>query len=672
LDEAAMKRARRALGLSISVPLLLARPALADDCQRDPKHSETCKPVEVVVTGTRTPESSQRATVRTDFVTRQEAQRRGATSVAEALAGEPSLQVNPGNYGYLGRPSGAMMQGLDADRVLVLEDGERVVGDRDGVVDLSEMPLADVERIEYVTGPTSSLYGTNALGGVINVVSAPPQVLGPSARYRAEGRWSGEALASASGAYRHDDDWLVLDTSLHHRPGVVRQPDKPDLIAPQWFSTLVGFRAGTRPARRVELKLRARWVRDRSEGLESESVPGLGVYLLDLPEVTDRFLLRAQETLELAGGTRIDFSLTRNYYIDESRRDRQNSPLDERRRRELSNQGLETIVTVPESGKRTWVFGLRSDAEHFSQMLTRVQPDLSEEHVTEIQPRLLATGALYGQLGWKVTDRWTLMPGGRAELHDRYGVVAAPRLATAYQLADGVNARVALGRGFRAPSAKEFGFQFDHSALGYRILGNSALRPESSWGLTGDVTARSPRWRLRAGGFGNEVRDLISVDFAPEQRTAGIIDYIYRNVERAHTAGADVSGRFKALESLAFEADYAYLWTLDDATGDPLPNRPSHTVTLAGLLELAKVSASLRCRVVSSAFSGRIDDVARRSPGFALLDARLAYQLFPTLSLYAGALDLTDARRRPFDVTDTRPLIGREFYLGFTGDAPSD
>jgi outer membrane receptor for ferrienterochelin and colicins len=408
------------------------------------------------------------------------------------------LSVNPGNYGYLGRPSGAQMQGLDADRVLVLEDGERVVGDKDGVVDLAELPLVDVERIEYVTGPTSSLYGTNALGGVINVVSAPPQVLGASARYRAEGRSSGEALASASGAYRHDDDWFVLDTSFHHRPSIARQPDLPDLVAPKWRSTLLGLRAGTRLSRHAELKLRGRWVRDHSDGLESEPVPDLGRYLIDLPETTDRFLLRAQETLELAGGARVDFSLTRNWFFDDSRRDRRNSPLDELRKRKLTNQGLEAIVTLPEGRTRTWVLGLRSDAEHYSQDLTRTLPDLSEQHVTEIQPRLLATGALYGQLGWKATERWTVMPGARAELHDRYGLVAAPRLATAYQFSDQLSGRIALGRGFRAPTAKEIGFQFDHSALGYRILGNTSLRPESSWGLTSDVTG--PFQALAAAG----------------------------------------------------------------------------------------------------------------------------------------------------------------------------
>lgn len=663
---------RRGSALGVTLALLCARPALGEDCKSDPKNPERCKPVEVVVTGTRTPESSQRATVRTDFVTRKEAERRGATSVAEALQGEPTLQVNPENYGYLGRPSGAQMQGLDADRVLVLEDGERVVGDQDGVVDLSQLPLADVERIEYVTGPTSSLYGTNALGGVINVVSAPPQTLGPSARYRGEGRSNGEALASASGAYRRDDDWLVLDASLHHRPSIQRQPERPDLLAPTWRSSLVGLRFGTRLTRRVELKLRARWVRDKSDGLESQEVPGLGLYLLDLPEVTDRFLLRAQETLELPSGARIDFSLARNWYFDDSRRDRRNSPLDELRKRKLSNQGLEAIVTVPEGKTRTWVFGVRSDSEQFSQQLTRILPDLSEEHVTEIQPLQLSTGALYGQLGWKVTPRWTLMPGGRGELHDRYGVVAAPRLATAYQFSEAVSARIALGRGFRAPSAKEFGFQFDHSALGYRIQGNSALQPESSWGLTGDVTARSANWRFRLGAFGNQIRDLISIDFAPIQRTAGVIDYVYRNVEHARTAGGDLSARYKPLPAISLDAAYAYLWTRDDTTNDPLPNRPAHTLTLAALWEHDALSATLRYRIVSSAFAGEIDEVTRNSPSFGLLDARVAYQLWPALSVFIGALNLTDSRRRPLEVTDTRPALGRQFYLGVTGEAPSD
>jgi outer membrane receptor for ferrienterochelin and colicins len=658
--------------LGIAFGLLPARLALGEDCQKDPNSSEACKPVEIVVTGTRTPESSQRATVRTEFVTREQAERRGATNVAEALQAEPTLQINPESYGYLGRPSGAQMQGLDAERVLVLEDGERVIGDVGGVVDLSELSLVDVERIEYVTGPTSSLYGTNALGGVINVVAARPQTLGPSLRYRAEGRLTGEGLGSLSGAYRHDDHWLAIDTSLHYRPGIVIEQSRPDFLAPPWRSTLVGLRAGTKPRRDIELRLKARWVRDRSDGLSSENVPGLGVYFSDLPEVTDRFNVRVQETIELGGGRRLDFSLSRSWFFDDSRRDRRNSPLDEIRDRRLENQGLEATLTVPEGRTRTWVLGVRSDAEHFTQELDRILPDLSHELVTEIEPTLLASGALYGQLGWKVTDRFTLMPGARAELHDRYGEVVAPRLASAYQLSEWLSARAALGRGFRAPTAKEYGFLFDHSALGYRVIGNRELRPETSWGLTGDVTARSERLRVRLGAFGNQIRDLIITDLAPEQPVLGVTDYAYLNIERARTAGADASVRYQALEQLSLESGYAFVWTRDQGTGQALPNRPAHTITAAAFGELGKLNASVRYRWVAEAFAGRVDDQDLQSPAFGLLDARVAYRVLPALELYAGALNLIDQKRDPLEPSDTRPALGRQFYLGVRGEMPAN
>lgn len=667
-----MTRLLRA-SLSSMLGALLARPALAEECKADAKNPDACKPVEVVVTGTRTPESSQRATVRTDYVTRQEAERRGATNVAEALQAEPTLQINPESYGYLGRPAGAQMQGLDAERVLVLEDGERVIGDVNGVIDLSELPLVDVERIEYVTGPTSSLYGTNALGGVINVVQARPQTLGPSLRYRAEGRHTGEALGQLSGAYRHDDEWLALDTSLHYRPGVRIEQSRPDFLAPPWRSILVGLRAGTKPRRDLELRLKARWVRDHSDGLTSERAPGLSrLYLLDLPQVTDRLTLRAQETLELGAGKRLDFSLSRSWFLDDSRRDRRSSPLDEVRERYLENQGLEAILTVPEGRARTWVLGIRSDAERFEQTLDRTLPDLSHERLTEIEPTLLASGAIYGQLGWKVTERLTLMPGARAELHDSYGEVVAPRLASAYQITNWLSVRAALGRGFRAPTAKEFGFLFDHSALGYRVIGNRDLHPETSWGLTGDVTARSDRVRVRVGGFGNQIHDLIIIDLAPEQPIAGVTDYAYVNVEQARTAGADASVRVKALEQLSLDAGYAFVWTRNEGTGQALPNRPPHTLTLAAFGEVGKLNAGVRFRWVAEAFAGTVEDEPLDSPSFATLDARLAYQLWSALELYLGALNLSDTKRDPLVPTDNRPALGRQFYAGLRGELPAN
>jgi outer membrane receptor for ferrienterochelin and colicins len=626
---------------------------------------------DVVVVGTRSSESIQRATIRTGVVTREEAERRGARNVAEALAGETSLQVNPEAYGYLGRPSGVQMQGLDAERVLILEDGERVTGDVGGVIDLAKLPLADVARIEYVTGPTSSLYGTNALGGVVNIVTAPPRRQGGSARARLEARARGDSLGEASAAYRRDDAWATADFSLNHAPSAPLRPGQPDTLVPSVDSRLLGLRLGTTLPHRIQLRLKLRWVHDDLSGRSSETVPGLGVYLVNLPEVTDRITARAQETIQLTPAARLDFSLARSWFSGESKRDRQNSPIDELHQRKLETQSFESVLTLQDGQARTWILGARSETEQFAQELQAtelLEGQLRTRRTPEVARTQLANGALFGQLAWLLRQDFTLLPGMRAELHDRYGSVLAPRLALAFRPTSQLSLRTAIGRGFRAPTAKEYGFIFDHSAIGYRVLGNPDLKPERSWGVTGDISWQPQSWLLlRASGFGNWVSELIGTDLALEQASAGITDYTYVNVSRARTAGGDALVRVTPNARLSFDAGYAHLWTRDDSTGEPLPTRPPHTVTLAVTGKpLERLEGSVRYRWVSPAFV--TDEV--RAPGFGGLDARLGCRVWRDIQAYAGVLNLLDEKKDPNRLGDARPALGRSFYVGVRGALP--
>jgi outer membrane receptor for ferrienterochelin and colicins len=673
---------RRSLSLGVHVSALLlwtsAAFAQSNAAEAVPACRESlskgkpgCDPIEVVVVGTRTPESTQRATIRTGVVTREEAERRGARNVGEALAGETSLQVNPEAYGYLGRPSGVQIQGLDAERVLILEDGERVMGDSGGVVDLSKLPLTDVERIEYVMGPTSSLYGSNALGGVINVVTSAPRAEGVSGRARIEGRSRGELLWAASAAYRGGGDWVGLDSSAEYQPGLAVAEGRPDFLVPQRKTRLLGLRSGTTVGRRIELRLKLHWVHDELLGLTSEQVPVLGVYLVDLPETTDRVVLRARETLHLSEAARLDLSLGRSWFTGEARRDRRNSPIDEVRARRLASQNIEAALTIADRQTRTWVLGARSDAEQFSQDLKRTEvngTELRVRSITEVEPTVLASGAAFGQLAWRLHPSFTLLPGARVELHDRYGAILAPRLAASFQPQDQVTLRGALGRGFRAPSAKEYGFLFDHSAIGYRVLGNPSLEPERSWGVNGDARFNPKSWLLvRGGGFANWVSQLIGTDLAADQPNAGVTDYTYVNVARAKTAGCDGLVRLSPERNISLELGYAYLWTKDDSTGHALPNRPPHTLTAAARSRLfGRLEGSARYRWVSSAFVE--DDV--RAPSFGALDLRLSYRIWRDVQAYVGALNVLDTKKDPNRLGDVRPAVGRSFYLGVSGDLP--
>ena len=627
---------------------------------------------EVVVTGTRTPESSQRATVRTDVVTREEAERRGARNVGEALAGEPSLQVNPQAYGYLGGPAGVQMQGLDGDRVLILEDGERVIGDVGGVIDLSELPLTDVERIEYVVGPTSSLYGTNALGGVVNIVTAPPRHEGPSGRARTEGRTTGDALAEAAAAYRRERSWVSLDGSFGYQRAHELGAG-PELLVPSGTQTLVGLRAGTRFGRRVELRLKARFVHDRNDGVTTEDVPGLRTFVTDLPETNDRLNLRANETLALGRGSRVDFSFGQSWFRGHSERDRRESPVDELRRRQASLSSFESVATLADGDTRTWVFGVRTEAERFSETVERVVvvgSELESRTANEVNPTQLSSAAVFGQLGYRIIDPLTVMPGLRFEVHDRYGGVAAPRLAVAVQPHAALTLRVAGGRGFRAPSAKEYGFVFDHSVIGYRVLGNPDLVPETSWGVSGDVTYRpAPSFRVRVGAFGNWVKNLISFEPADMQTDPNVTDYEYVNVASARTFGGDATLRFDPIDGISANAGYAYLFTRDDTTGEPLPNRPPHTVTLSTNARLpAGFEATVRFRYVTSTFV----DTGVETPSYGLFDARVGYAPAKWVQFYTGGLNLLDVTRDPALIGDARPTLGITLYIGVRGELSFD
>jgi outer membrane receptor for ferrienterochelin and colicins len=321
-------------------------------------------------------------------------------------------------------------------------------------------------------------------------------------------------------------------------------------------------------------------------------------------------------------------------------------------------------------GPRTWVTGARFEAEHFEQDLTRTTSS-STGPVTatapEVVPLSYGISALYGQLAWKFGDL-TVMPGGRFEAHTRYGDSLAPRLAAAWRVSEVLTVRASGGRGFRAPSAKELGFLFDHSVFGYKILGNDGLQPEQSWGVNADATVTpDKRMTLRGSAYANWVQDLIDLDLANGTNEGGVATYAYTNFGRARTAGGQVDVAFRPAPFLRADSSYAYTWTRDDVNDRPLQGRPPHAVTSSLRVEPGwKLELYVRVRIVTNAF---LDD-STRAPGYGNVDARIARMLWPRSQVYVGALNATDVKQDPGRIGDTRSPLGRILYVGLKADFP--
>ncbi len=121
----------------------------------------------VVVTATRTPEPENRTLASVSVIDRAEIERRQFRSVPDALSGLPGVSIV--SSGGPGQPSSVLLRGADSDQVLVLIDGVKVGSATIGAAPLEHLPIEQIDRIEVVRGPRSSLYGSEAIGGVIQI-----------------------------------------------------------------------------------------------------------------------------------------------------------------------------------------------------------------------------------------------------------------------------------------------------------------------------------------------------------------------------------------------------------------------------------------------------------------------------------------------------------------------
>lgn len=132
--------------------------------------SSAAKSDPIVVTGTRRQRRQRTAPISTEVLSRFDIERSGARNLAEALEAMPGLRITPDVTGAVQ----IQLRGFDADHVLVLIDGQRISGRKNGAVDLTRLGIEPIERIEIVKGPASALYGADALGGVINIITRGP------------------------------------------------------------------------------------------------------------------------------------------------------------------------------------------------------------------------------------------------------------------------------------------------------------------------------------------------------------------------------------------------------------------------------------------------------------------------------------------------------------------
>jgi outer membrane receptor for ferrienterochelin and colicins len=652
--------------MALALTLLVAPPDVPEDTSRPapaarrPRAESPPREVrEVVVTAARTEQAIGDVAVSTRVIDRAAIEASGAENLAAILEEQPGLQVLRSFAGAGG--VGVQMHGLDAKYVLILVDGQRATGRVGGVIDLSRFPAEDIARIEIVKGPGSSLYGADAIAGVINIITRKAtRALEVDARARYGSFHTADLAATAGGRRgRWSTRWSAGWT---HTAGFDRDPSTPSTTGNAGHTLHAAQRTELRARRDVTLGLHADVQRRDLGGVDSNAAGAVfdrrSLTHTASATLTPEITWSAPARLRLTGHVAHFDDL---YSLDQ----RKSDALDQRQRTQdtLGQIGAQYDHLV--AGRHLFSTGLEVQLEHLS------TPRL--EGGTSTRQRL----GLYAQDEWKLALQplVVVVAGARLDLDSQFGGYPSPRLAVRIDPAPALTLRASAGLGFRAPSFRELYLAFANPSAGYRVTGNPDLRAETSRSATAGLAwTFGDRRVLSLDYFHHRLRDLIALDGnSLSLGTESVFRYVNVGDARSHGVEAALSSRFGA--QLEVELSYTFTRAVDLELRRPLPSRPAHHghARVRWRHPRSGTSAQLRGAVQGQQYYYGDDDgdgveTPTRVAPYASVDVRVAQELLGgRLTLFAGVDNLFDAGDATY-----LPLIPRLFYGGLSARIRTD
>lgn len=441
---------------------------------------------EVVVTGQLSPTDPKAAVHRVRVIPKAEMEARGANNLSELLKTDVNIRIGQDNV--LG--SSLSMQGISGQNVKVLVDGVPVVGRVDGNIDLSQINLQEVERVEVVEGPLSVSYGTDALAGTINLVSKNSQQQPIEAElkqywesvqqynsYAQLGVQLGKYRLSGSYNRIYFDGWSPTEKAWYQKDPRIADSTRVRNWNPRTQHT-GRFTAG-RYLGKMRLHYAAQYYHDRITNRGYPRAP-YGETAFDDQYQTERF----DQRLSLTGnaGTKhyVNVVAARNMY----------SRIKNTWLRDLTT--LEGVLTDNTGDQDTTNFDLWMSRGSLartcdtSALNYQLGYDINVETTKGARiingTQTIGDYALFGLLQWKPSKRWTVRPGLRWAYNTGYAAPALPSLNVLHRPTENISVRASYGRGFRAPSLKELYFNFVD--INHDIQGNTDLTAETSHNFT--------------------------------------------------------------------------------------------------------------------------------------------------------------------------------------------
>ena len=555
----------------------------------------------VVVTATRGPTPTVAdGLAATSVISRRDIERRQVGSVEEALRGVPGLNLT--NNGGPGKNTSIFLRGTNSDHLLVLLDGVEIGSATSGTAAFQNIPIEQVERIEVVRGPQSGLYGSDAIGGVIQIFTRGSETDGRRSYFELGGgsfdTYRGAAGVSGGG----ERGWFSLNTDVVDTAGIDSQTTfEPDDDG--YRSLSVSGRGGLHLGRFGELRANALHADGESAYDGNPDFDAVNETETVQQVFGASWLVRPWEPLSLT--------------IDAGR--------SEDRSRNFRNGDFRTRFDTSRND-----FSVQADADLLDQRVS-----LGVDHVDERvdsttgydETRREITGVYAQLLGELGAFEYRL--SGRTDDYDDFDNQQTGTAAIAWRMADRLRLRASYGTAFRAPSFNE---------LYFPGFGNPDVAPEESRSVELGAEWSADIWSLRVAAFDTRIDDLIDTVQAPDG------SFRPENVNEARVQGVELSS---ALDVADWELGVAYTYQRPenrgegDNRGNRLRRRPDQILQFDADRRFGRLDAGMSVYAEGRRYENAAN--SQRLAGYVLLDARLGYQLSAAWRVQGRVENLLDS-----------------------------
>ena len=534
---------------------------------------------EVVVTATRTDRPMGALPLPVTVIGSKQIQQMGSLRLTDVLREQTGLAII-NDHGQ-----GIQVQGFGPDYTLILLDGEPLIGRTAGTLDLTRLAVGNIKQIEIVKGPSSSLYGSEALAGVINIITQTPDRTRGSVSARYGANRTSDLTADVS------KQWLIGQTGKlgiyafgdrYQSAGYSLTPETGSQTVAPFTNYTTNGRLTYMFSPALKLSVSGRYFTEHqaNDYLVSPNLKVSG------PGTVQDYNLNPVLTHQLSTG----FKLIYRYY--------------------RSGYSTSSDLRYADTGAEYDVSFFRQTFNRFEGMAERIinPKNILTAGAGYIAETVEATryteqkrfNTTYGfvQYEWMPTLRWTVIAGGRYDAHSQYASQFSPKVSARFALNQLLALRGSVGVGFKAPDFRQLYLNFDNAVAGYSVFGTQeavagiarltqqgqiaeivldpsqlkAIQAERSVAYNVGAQFRSVQLPLSISLnlFRNDIQGLIETQVIA-RKTNGQNVFSYNNLSRVFTQGAELESSWRwsvGSSYLTLSGGYQYLLAKDKAVVD--------------------------------------------------------------------------------------------------------